>query len=331
MEKARQRLIDIGANMTDTMFQGWYHGKQAHYSDIEIVLKRAWSYGVERIMITGGSMEESQKALDLANDMNERPSIPRLFSTVGCHPTRSKEWAGGYLQGLRDVLNSKSSNSLVVAIGECGLDYDRLEFADIETQKMCFSNQFCLAQEFNLPMFFHCRNAYSDFKEIVLENRRCFSTGVVHSFTGTKSEAQSILNELDLYIGLNGCSFKTAESLDVIREVIPLERILFETDAPWCDVRPTHAGYKLLSDLQSDGTMLLNCYDDLLKTLSKHPYVSKEKYNPDLVDGPMVKGRNEPCTILRIAAMVSFLKKVPLDQVIEIVRVNTLRVFFKVK
>lgn len=317
------RFIDIGANLTDPVFRGIYnHGeKRVHIDDLCVVLERAWNYGLEKIIITGSSLEDSINALNIAMDncTTINPS-PRLYSTVGCHPTRTSEWHkdtintsneyDSYLESLRRLLhdNLYGPHPLVVAIGECGLDYDRLEFSPKEIQKLYFEKQFGLAQEFQLPMFFHCRNAYSDFHEIVMRNRYTFSNGIVHSFTGTKEEAKSIIDELNLYIGLNGCSFKTKESLQIIRDYIPLDRILIETDAPWCEIRPTHAGHSLLSNL---------------------PYrpidvVPKERYRSDA----LVKGRNEPCSIQKIAVAIASLKMVDISTVTRTIYNNTIKVFF---
>jgi TatD DNase family protein len=115
----------------------------------------------------------------------------------------------------------------VVAIGECGLDYDRLQFCPRDVQLRHFVPHFTLAHEFGLPLFLHCRNAASDFVRIVREHRTKFVHAVVHSFDGTLSELQDML-DLGLHIGINGCSLKTQENLDVAAQ-IPLDRLLLET------------------------------------------------------------------------------------------------------
>ena len=81
-------------------------------------------------------------------------------------------------------------------IGECGLDYDRFEFADRTCQLEVFEPHFALAEKFNLPMYLHSRATGNEFIEIVRANRSRFTTGVVHSFTGTLEEMQQII-ELD--------------------------------------------------------------------------------------------------------------------------------------
>lgn len=173
--------------------------------------------------------------------------IDRLYFTVGCHPTRCGEFVSdpeAYYSKLCEAIETHRSK--VVAIGECGLDYDRLHFCDVATQKIYFERQLELIQRFKLPLFLHCRNAFDDFYDILTRNAsKITAGGVVHSFDGTLEQALKFI-ELGYYIGLNGCSLKTAEQLKVVAQ-IPNERILLETDCPWCGIRPSHAGKFLLS------------------------------------------------------------------------------------
>lgn len=147
-----------------------------------------------------------------------------------------------------------------VAIGECGLDYDRLEYSSKETQLKNFPLHFDLAEKYKLPMYLHNRNTGDDFFKIVKENRHKFKSGVVHSFTGTDEELQKIL-DLDLYVGVNGCSLKTEANLETIKK-IPLNRLMIETDAPYCEIRQTHASFQFVQ--------------------SKFQSVKKEKYQQSL-------------------------------------------------
>lgn len=131
-----------------------------------------------------------------------------------------------------------------------------------------------LSAEFNLPLFLHCRAAADDLVEILTRNRSSVVGGVVHSFDGTEQDLHKIL-QLGMYIGINGCSLRTNESLEVVTK-IPRDRLMIETDCPWCEVKPTHPGY---------------CH-----VVTKFPTVKKEKYT--LVSGNQVKGRNEPVNIV---------------------------------
>lgn len=103
----------------------------------------------------------------------------KLYATVGCHPTRCNEFLEfenggpeGYLKSLKEVIEANKNK--IVAIGECGLDYDRVNFCPIEVQKKFFQAQLQLSQDFDLPLFLHCRAAASDMSQILQENREVF-------------------------------------------------------------------------------------------------------------------------------------------------------------
>ena len=141
---------------------------------------------------------------------------------------------------------------------------------------MAFEPHFKLTEKFKLPMYLHSRATGSEFGEIVRANRHRFSTGVVHSFTGTLEEMKDLL-DMDLFIGINGCSMKTAENLEVVKAV-PLDRLMVETDCPYCDIRNSHDSAKYVK--------------------TKLPRKAKDKYDPSSQDFAVVRDRNEPCNIV---------------------------------
>eukprot|EP00899_Mesostigma_viride_P014041 jgi/Mesvir1/22638/Mv14073-RA.1 len=258
--------------------------------------------------ITGGSLAESREAMHMA-EMDGR-----LFSTVGVHPTRCNEFENAsispspaaHLDALHALIADGKRSGKVVAVGECGLDYDRLQFCDKDVQKKYFEQQFALSQRSGLPMFLHMRAAADDFLEILHRNRHMFPAAVVHSFTGTVAEMQQLVSVDNIYIGINGCSLKTEENLEVIR-ALPLDRIMLETDAPWCDIRPTHAGGK--------------------HVVTSWPSRKKEKFE----EGCTVKGRNEPCHIRQVLEVVAACRGVSsehLGPLANTIYENTCRVFF---
>lgn len=276
------KFFEIGANLLDDTFRGIYHGKQKHQEDILSVLERGKEMGVQRQIVTAGCLDDSIEALKLVRLL--RPKY-EIFSTVGVHPTRANELkdpedASKIIDQLRAMIVDGKSDGSVLALGECGLDYDRLQFCTKEVQVSAFKLQLNLAAEVSLPMFLHNRNTGGDFLRIVTEERaKMKHGGVVHSFDGSLEEMQQLV-ELGLYIGINGCSLRTEENLAVVAQ-IPEHLLLLETDSPWCGVKPSHAGSKHLK--------------------TDFPRKKAEKYEI----GFMVKDRNEPCTIVQILEIVA--------------------------
>ncbi|XP_017885140.1 putative deoxyribonuclease TATDN1 isoform X2 [Ceratina calcarata] len=280
-------------------FIGIYHGSQKHEPDLDKVLDRSWNNDLSKIIITACNMEESRKALEIAR------RDERLFSTVGCHPTHCNafEESGdpdAYLKSLSDL--AADNKDKIVAIGEMGLDYDRLQFCPKDVQKKYFELQLSLCSTLKLPMFLHCRNASEDFVRILRKHKNTLTAGVVHSFDGNPEEANSIL-QLGLYIGINGCSLKTEENLFSVT-TIPSDRLMIETDCPWCEIRPTHASAK--------------------DVITNFPSVKKEKWQPD----KMVKGRNEPCTIVQILEVLARIRDEEEEYLCNQIYKNTMKVFF---
>ncbi|TKY89087.1 hypothetical protein EX895_001618 [Sporisorium graminicola] len=324
------QYIDIGVNLTDPVFRGSYHGKQAHQDDFDVVRSRAVKAGVVAQILTGGNLAESHEALALAR------AYDGFYSTAGCHPTRTSEMeaheegADVYLQKIKELIvsSSQKEGAKVVAVGECGLDYDRLHFSPADVQKRHFATQLKLAAEVQLPLFLHSRAAHRDFVDIIQphiddihaalsanhreqhkDDVKSKRVGVVHSFTGTVEEVKELL-DLGLFIGINGCSLKTEENLRVLQH-IPLSRLMLETDAPWCDPRSTHASHSHIQTFKQS--------NPALHILYQPASVKKEKWNLN----SMVKGRNEPCIIGLVAATVASVKDVSIETVAQAAMYNT--------
>ncbi|KAG1757751.1 hypothetical protein EDB19DRAFT_1658822 [Suillus lakei] len=259
--------------------------------DFEAVLDRSRLAGVQSMIITGGSLRESKTALSLAAQHG-------FFATVGCHPTRSKEF-----DDLPQALDSLISANLhgkgrVVAIGECGLDYDRTHFAPEDVQRRHFRSQLFLAKKYKLPLFLHSRAAHKDFVNILRDEgfgEDGERKGVVHSFTG-----------------VNGCSLKTEQNMLAAKAIRP-DKLLLETDAPWCSMTSTHASNTLLQTLPAS---------------LKLKYFPSGTKLPSFMMGKPVKGRNEPSAIGGVAWVMHMLNEgVPFEKVTEKVYKNTVQLF----
>ena len=184
-------------------------------------------------MVTGSDLEESKKAIALAE---RYPG--RCYATVGVHPCQAKSFdkhPGGPTALLQELVTlgiEAKRRGLATAFGEIGLDYDRLHFAGKEQQLKYFEAQLDIAIKVQLPLFLHSRAAGEDFERLLSARLPHLpKRGLVHSFTGTMEEMKSLV-ALGLDIGVNGCSMKTDENLDVVK-AIPLEHLQIETDGPW--------------------------------------------------------------------------------------------------
>lgn len=158
-----RKFIDIGVNLTDPMFTGLYHGKQVHPTDFHLVLERAKAAGLERLLITGTTLEDSKQAINMCK---LHPEF--LYATVGVHPTRSLEFdvnPDSHYSKLKDLINK--NKDCVLAVGECGLDYDRLHFCPKAVQLKYFAKQLQLSKDVDLPLFLHMRNTGTDFIKVL--------------------------------------------------------------------------------------------------------------------------------------------------------------------
>ena len=310
------RFVDIGANLLDERFtQGVYHEKNRHEPDFDHVVSRAVQGGVKHIIMTAGTVEESANAVQQVRKLRQDPNVAEdihFSCTVGVHPTRclqefvesSERSDEESLQRLLEIAQDGMTDGCVVAIGEIGLDYDRLQFSPKDIQQKYLIRQLqVLAKGTGLPLFLHNRSVGSDLYDILKEHNDCWKHGgVVHSFDDSHELAMKFIDDLGLYIGLNGCSLRTEENLLVAKE-LPLDRILLETDCPYCEIKRTHAGHHHV------------------KTI--FPTKQEKKFEKGL----LVKGRCEPCQIIQVAEVVAGTKGVPLQEVADACYENSLTLY----
>lgn len=221
-----EELIDIGANLT----QRWLR------KDLAGVLARASAAGVHRIVVTGTTEEGSQTAAEMASG-----PAAGLFSTAGVHPHYASSCGPRTLERLRAL----ATQPQVVAIGECGLDFNR-DKSPRPVQLEWFERQVELAVELELPLFLHEREASQALLEVLRRHRSGIRGAVVHCFTG-EGEALDAYLDLDLHIGITGwiCDERRGTHLHELVRRIPLERLMVETDAPYLlprTIRPRPRG-----------------------------------------------------------------------------------------
>ncbi|WP_271311620.1 3'-5' ssDNA/RNA exonuclease TatD [Yersinia intermedia] len=214
-------MFDIGVNLTSSQFA----------KDYSQVVSRAKTAAVTGMLITGTDIEESQAALELAL------AYPGYcWSTAGVHPHQASRWQIDVEQQIRSL----AANAAVVAIGECGLDFNR-NFSTPAEQEIAFTAQLALAAELELPVFLHCRDAHERFITLLAPWLDKLPAAVVHCFTGTADELDSCL-ALGLSIGITGwvCDERRGLELRALLPRIPVQQLLLETDAPYLLPRDLH-------------------------------------------------------------------------------------------
>lgn len=207
-------MFDIGVNLTNSQF--------AH--DRARVIERARALAVSGMIITGTNLHESEQALALAQ---EYPDY--CWSTAGVHPHDASSWSAAVAERISQLAQQPA----VVALGECGLDFNR-NFSTPDEQELAFSAQLALAAELALPVFLHCRDAHERFIALLSPWLDKLPGAVLHCFTGTEQELDECLR-LGLSIGITGwvCDERRGIALRHLLKQIPIERLLLETDAPY--------------------------------------------------------------------------------------------------
>lgn len=207
-------MIDIGVNFINKSFR----------DDCDEVIQRALGAGVKQILVTGTSVAVSRQSFELAL---RYPGV--LYSTAGIHPHDAKSFDSNSLLELKELLKNKE----VVAVGECGLDFNR-DFSPRKDQEECFRALIELAVELEKPLFLHQRDAHEKFMSILADYDLSKVKAVVHCFTGTEQEAMDCL-EAGFYIGITGwiCDERRGSHLKEFVTDIPLERLMIETDSPY--------------------------------------------------------------------------------------------------
>lgn len=208
------KYIDIGVNLTGSSFK----------KDVSQVIERALAAGVEKMIITGTDVLHSQQAIELTE---KYPAI--CYATVGLHPHHASDYSNALGSELREMQSHKN----VVAVGECGLDFNR-NFSTRKEQIRAFEAQLEIAIDSQKPVFLHQRDAHDDFVSILRSCRHDLNQVVAHCFTGSINEVNDYVI-LDMYVGVTGwiCDERRGQSLQQAVKHIPLDRVMLETDAPY--------------------------------------------------------------------------------------------------
>jgi TatD DNase family protein len=209
-------LFDTHAHLNDPAFD----------SDLLDVLERARLSGVRKILVVGYDLPSSIKAVELS-----RKFPNSIFASVGVHPHDADDFEKSMISELEDLAKDNG----VVAIGETGLDFYKL-YSEKNSQREAFYAQLDLANRLQLPVILHVRKAFREVFDILKEIKPV-KGGVFHCFSGGENEAKRALND-GFHISFSGSITFGSEKLEKALKILPYDRILIETDAPYLSPHP---------------------------------------------------------------------------------------------
>ncbi len=231
-------IIDSHAHYFDSRFD------EAEESVDEILGKKVFGAGIAAVINVATRPENALRCIEQAKQFET------MFVTAGIHPEDAQALSGSAdeeIKKLRDLMDTpeKRKEHKIVALGEIGLDY-YWQPCDKERQWEFFEKQMCLAEELGVPVVIHDREAHGDCLEMIL--RHPAVTGVFHSFSGSAEMAKE-LTKRGWYLSFSGVlTFKNARKAREAAAVVPHDRVLIETDAPYLTPEPfrgrlNHSGY----------------------------------------------------------------------------------------
>lgn len=205
------------------------HCHLQEFEDLQAVVSSASKAGITDMICAGADLESSKQAIEIAN------KFPNVWATAGIHPEENSKFK---ILRSKEVLKSKLLKLLkqtkVVAVGECGLDYQiETRDGDREKQRELLKLNIDLARDTGLPLVVHCRNAFNDVFEIVdLERVQ------MHCFTGNMEQMQECVRR-GWYISFGGIvTFKNSHELREVAKMVPEDKLLVETDSPYLAPEP---------------------------------------------------------------------------------------------
>ena len=195
--------------------------------DVDAVIERSKAAGVTGWITVGTDTQQNRKAIELAD------RIENMYAAVGIHPHDAKDVTAETIAELKKLAQSQK----VVAIGETGLDF-HYNFSRQADQKRVFAAQLKIAAEINLPVIVHCREAFDETMEILEQFGPGVKRIVFHCFSGSVRQAKIVLDK-GYYISFTGVvTFKNADTTRQAAKIVPLDRLMLETDCPYMSPEP---------------------------------------------------------------------------------------------
>lgn len=210
-------MIDSHVHLNSTQFD----------TIVDETIKKSMAVGVNAFICIGYDAVTNMKAIAIAE------TYENVYCTIGFHPEVAKMVTDADLVSLEEMLKHPK----VVGIGECGLDY-YWDKSAIEEQKFVFKSQIELANKLNLPLIIHMRDSAFDTLDMIKTYKAKSTSGIMHCYSGSAQMVDDFIKE-NLYISLAGpVTFKNAVTPKEVAKVVPIERLLIETDAPYLAPMP---------------------------------------------------------------------------------------------
>jgi len=210
-------LIDTHCHLTFEQLAG----------NLDEVVVRSRLAGVKSWITVGTDPAENQKVIQIAD------KFENMYAAVGIHPHYAKDTTEGSVKELMEL----ARNQKVVAIGETGLDY-HYDFSKQQDQRRLFASQLKIAQDLNLPVIIHSREAFDDTIDILERFASGVKKVVFHCFSYSARQAQIVLDK-GFYISFTGVvTFKGADTIRQAAKLVPPERLMLETDCPYMSPSP---------------------------------------------------------------------------------------------
>ena len=264
MSELKARFFDTHAHYYDDRFYG-----EENEQGAEALLEELFADGLLGVINVGTNSKSNLRAIEQAK------GFAKMYTAVGIHPAdlaHTEIGLGGELEALETLLAlDKREENKIVAIGEIGLDY-YWEPYDKELQQKCFEAQMQLAIKYDLPVVIHDRDAHGDCFDIILKYPNV--RGVFHSYSGSAEMAKELIKR-GWYISFSGVvSFKNAAKIKDVAAVVPNDRILIETDAPYLAPHPFRGKINHSGRLLYTATALADARGDSVEHIAELTYAN---------------------------------------------------------
>ncbi|NMB56754.1 TatD family hydrolase [Candidatus Beckwithbacteria bacterium] len=200
-------------------------------SDIEEKIKKALKNGIKKIIIPATNYDDALAIMKLTD------KYANLFFSVGIFPNEIDKIADLELERTKIEALLKQKNNKLIGIGECGLDFENIDKNGEKKQIQLFKQHLLWAEKYKLPLIIHTKGTGKIALEIIEELKLSDLKLVFHCFTGSKKLAQKILTFPNFYFGIGGI-LTFDPSLQEVVKIIPIQKIILETDSPYLTPKP---------------------------------------------------------------------------------------------